>query len=711
MPTPGLRALLQPRSIAVVGASPRPDSIGNTVLRQLAHGRFAGAVTAVNPRHEQVEGVPCVASLEDLPAAVEHVALAVADNRVESLLEQAIAAGARAATVYGSLLDDDGGHTRRERVQALCRRHGIALCGGMSMGFYDFSHDVWLGGFVTRADHRKGGISLVSQSGSVLAALLDCDQRLDFNLAVSSGLELVVSMEDYLEHALARVETRVIGLFIETVRAPRRFAAALQAALARAVPVVVLKVGRGQRAARAVASHSGALTGSDRAFQAVLEHHGAVRVDSLDQMAASLLLFDKVGELPPGGLVTVHDSGGERGLLLDLAEQAGVPFATLAPATLARVAARLDGDLPAENPLDAWSSGHDWVDTMQACLGDMMADPEAAIGALVCDRSPDGDVWPEYHGILATARAASGRAVCLVSNHQGTGPSTRVVELAHGGIPALDGAPVFLAGVRHLMDWRDARQRARREAPSPPTVTAPQAWRERLGRGETLHEDEALRLLSHAGIASVERRRAASLAEVLAAGAELGFPLVLKTAAALAHKSDSGGVRLDITDDEALAAAYTTMAGQHGGAVLVQRMAPRGVEILLGAVDDADFGVLVTLAAGGVFAEWLDDAVTLPAPFPAETARAALSRLKVSALLAGTRGAPAADIDALGDAAARFSALAAALAGSFSAIDVNPVIVHAQGCVAVDALALGASQSRAAVATGDDATQSEVQTC
>ena len=707
-----LRALLQPRSVAVVGASPRPATIGNTLLRQLAHGGFTGRVHAVNPAHARIEGVDCVGALADLPEPVEHVALAVSDRRVEGLLAEAVAAGARAATVFGSLLDEDGGHGLRDRLRAFCAAHDLLLCGGMSMGFYDFGAGVWMGGFTTRTDHRPGGISLISQSGSAMTAIVDCDRRLDFDLAVSSGLELSVCMEDYLEHALARDRTRVVGLFIETVREPRRFASLLALALERSIPVVVLKVGRSLEAARAVYSHSGALTGSDRALQAVLDRHGAQRVSSLDQLAASLLLFDRFGEVPAGGLVTVHDSGGERGLLLDLAAEAGVPFARLGADTLAGVAARLDGDLPAENPLDAWSTGRDWAATMQGCLADMMADPAAALGALVCDRSPDGDAWPEYHRMLVAVRDRTTKPVCLVANHQGTGPSDRLVAMSRDGVPGLDGAGQFLRGARQLFDWRDARRRLctpRAAVPPPPVLDG---WRDRLAGEAILYEHAALQLLATAGIATVERRLAGSCAAALAAADELGFPVVLKTAAPVAHKTEVDGVRLCIAGAAALQSAYQDLAARLGPEVLVERMLPPGVEMLLGALDDTAHGVLVTLAIGGIHAELLDDTVCLVAPFAADEAARAIDRLRLRGMLAGVRGAAAADVAALAGCAARFSTLAAALAGCFTEFDVNPLLVHARGCVAADALLIGRRSAAMSYETGVSTTPAtEVQSC
>ena len=682
-----LEPLLQPRSIAVVGASARARTVGNTLLLQLRHGGYAGRVHAINPRYREVAGYACHPHLQALAEAPEHVALAVADARVEEALEQAIAAGVRAVTIFSSLVDADGGGALRERVAARVRAAGISLCGAMCMGFYNFAERVWLCGFPTRVDHRAGGITLISQSGSAMCALTDCDQRLDFNLVVSSGLETVVTMEDYLDYALQRDDTRVVGLFLETVRQPARFVAGLRRAFERAIPVVVLKVGRSLRGARAAASHSGALVGHDGAFQAVCDRFGVTRVDTLDQLAVTLLMFERTGGIGPGGLVTAHDSGGERGLLMDLAEDEGVEFADLAPATLAGVAASLENGLPAENPLDAWGTGHDWARMMGDCLRRMMADPAAAIGAIVCDRSPDGDIWNDYAAIVQGVRERSGKPMCLVANHQGTGASARVVALSRTGVPALDGARQFLRGVRHLCEWRDSRSpRGEVDVAAALEGFDAIAWRERLLGAGTLYEADALDLLAAAGLVTVAHRVVRTRAQAVAAARMLGHPVALKTAAAVAHKSEVSGVRLALAGDAAIAAAYDDLAARLGPAVLVAKMARPGVEMLLGAVDGAGFGTIVTIAIGGVHAELLADRVTLLAPFGPGDARRALDRLRLRPLLDGVRGAPASDVTAFCHAASRFSRLVADLGDTLGEFDVNPLLVHADGCTAVDAL-------------------------
>ena len=481
------------------------------------------------------------------------------------------------------------------------------------------------------------------------------------------------------------------------------------------MPVVVLKVGATRPGARAVATHSGALAGSDRALDAVLAEAGAVRVHTFAELAATLLLSGHARELAPGGLVTVHDSGGERSLLIDLAERAGVPLAVPGEATRARLAARLGEAVTAENPLDAWDAAPGWPGAAREGLVALLSDTGAALGALVCDRSPDGDVWPEYHALLASVREQTAKPVCLVANHNGTGASARVVAMCRDGLPVLDGVDTFLAAVRRLLDWRDAPVAAE-PLPTPPAQSLLSTWRSRLAGGACLYEAEALALLDAAGIDTVPRRRAETRDELHAAAAALGHPLALKTLAPVAHRSDVGGVCLALRDGAALDAAFDDLHGRFREGVLVQRMV-EGVEVMLGAVDDPQFGVLVTLAAGGVDAELADDAVTLVAPFGPQAARRAFAGLRLSRLLAGHRGAPPVDMDALCGTAARFSVLAAALAGSFSAIDVNPLLARADGCTAVDALALPADAAGqaddpcAGAACGANDSSTEARAC
>jgi len=682
-----LDPLLRPRSLAVVGASQRADSVGNTLIRQLVQGGFAGAVYPVNPKYRDVEGLTCYRALADLPEPPDQVVIAVADARLDAEFEAAIAAGARAVTLVSQLvLADDGDPPLRERIRRRAEEADLVVCGGNSNGLYNFDHKLWVCGFETRADHRAGGVTLITHSGSVFNALVDCEARIDYNIVVSSGQELNVTLADYMDFALEQPSTRVVGLFMETARDPEGFVAALAKARAKEIPVVALKVGRSAIGAAMAESHSGALVGNDGAYEALFEHYGVTRVDSLDEMAAALMLFAQPRPVGPGGLATIHDSGGERALILDLAEPLGVPFAELRPETVARLEATLDPGLAAVNPLDAWGTGADYSDDFTQCLSAMMQDPGTAVGAVVADRGPDGRIFSEYPHFARVAAAASGKPVMLVSNHQGSGFSPAAIYMTREGLPVLDGLGTFLKGVKHLFAYRDFLAQVA-ETPPPADRDSVTQWRDRLAKNPPLGEAESLCLLNAFGVPGVACRDASTREEACAAGEEIGYPVALKTAEpGIAHKTERGGVHLGLKDSASLDHAYRDLKSRLGPRVLVAEMA-RGpaVEMILGLVCDPDFGPIVVIGSGGIHAEVLEDVVFALPPFGAETARRLIDRLRLRPLLDGARGAPLADLDAFCRAAAGFSALAVSLGDRLESIDVNPVLVRPDGCVAVDA--------------------------
>ncbi len=684
-----LDPLLKPASIAVLGASQRPG-VGQRALRNLVQGGFGGPLYAVNPGYREVCGVPCVPSLDDLPEPVEHVVFAVSDPRVEAALEQVIAHGARAATLMSQLvLADDPAPTLLERVRARILEAGLLLCGGNAMGFYNCRDGVWACGFDTRDNHPRGGhVTLISQSGSGMSGIVDCEERIDFNLAVSTGQELSVGLHDYMDFAIEAHAPRAIGLFMETVRDPAGMCAVLDKAQRRNVPVVALKVGRTALAARLALSHSGAIAGSDAAYQALFDRYGVQRVHDMDELASALIMFAQPHEVAPGALVAMHDSGGERQLLIDLADAMEVPLTELAPATVRALGERLDPGLPPVNPLDAWGAGGPDADAiMEDCLAALMGDPGAALGAVIHDRSPFGRIYPAYIDYLRKAHAATGKPVFLVANRQGTGTDPAVVAVTREGFPVLDGLRPFLAGVRCLLAMRDFRARTRPELPTvDPEVAA--RWRERLAGGGALDEVRSLAMLGDFGLPVNPALPVTSREELLAAAARLGYPLVLKTAkAGLHHKTEAGGVRLDLPDEAALLDAYASLCERVGPQALVARMVQSpGLELLLGMVRDEQFGPLVTLGFGGIDVEQMRDFACAMPPFDAATAHRLLATLRRSRMLAGGRriGTPA--IEAYCEMASRFSVMVDALAEVLEEIDINPVIVHATGCIGVDAL-------------------------
>jgi acyl-CoA synthetase (NDP forming) len=686
-----LDPLLRPKSVAVVGASKRADSIGEWALKNLATGGYKGRVYPVNPRHTEIQGHRCYGSLSELPEVPDLVVFGVGDHRLEAALDDAIAAGVPATVIQSTLvLDDDTNPPLRERVRKKIANAGMMVCGANGMGYYNVRDHVWTCGFDSAAHEAPGNVALISQSGSGMSGIIDCEERVRINLAVSTGIELSTTMDEYLDFALELPETRVVGLFVETARNPEGFQAALQKAAQRRIPIVALKVGRTEEAAKLTVSHSGAMAGDDATYEALFDHYGVQRARDQDEFTTLLIMFAELHPVGAGGLVALHDSGGERQLFVDLADDVEVPLTRLTDETIKNLEEVLDPELPAINPLDAWSrGGPDASSQMTRSLTLLMQDRGAALGVVVHDRAPFGKIYPGYLTYMQRARADSGKPVALVSATQGTGCDDAVITSTHAGFPVLDGVTQFLKGANALFAYRDFLLRGQG------TWTAPderivERWKKRLRTGEILDELDSLLMLSDFGVQTSSPLAAVGEDAVLAAAKSCAYPVVLKSAKpGLLHKSDQGGVIIGITDEDQLRQMYSLMRGRLGDDVLVARVAESGVEMILGLKRDPQFGPVVMLGFGGVLAETIDDVQFALPPFDAEHARRCIDRMRLRPLLDGLRGAPAVNVDAFCQVAERFSIMAHALRDVLAEVDMNPVIVNKNGAIAVDALVVG----------------------
>ncbi|HXP78042.1 MAG TPA: acetate--CoA ligase family protein [Stellaceae bacterium] len=679
-----LSPLLAPRSIAFVGASPRPDTPGNDMLKMIALSSFTGAIYPINPNYREIEGRRCYASFADLPDPVDLAVLGVANARLEPALAEAIRHRARAAVIFASCyLENDTAPPLTERIAALARAANMPICGGNGMGFYNDEDGVWAAGFANLRQRRPGGIAFISHAGSVFGAFAHNDPRFRFNLVISAGQELVTTAAEYLDYALEKDSTKVVGLFLETVRAPERFAAALARAAERGIPIVVLKAGRTEASAALALSHSGAIAGNDAAYEALFDRFGVTRVDTLDELAATLLLFAQGRPAAPGGLAVIQDSGGEREMVIDLAAAHNVPFAKIAPPTVTRLRERLEYGLEPVNPLDAWGTGRDFVDIFSDCFSALIDDPDTGLGIFFNDLRDGFYIHDGFAEAALRARARTSKPVAYAANFSAVRHDKIALRLSEAGVPVLDGTVPALLAARHLLARRDFRTRA---ADPTPAVKAKRDWRVRLAEGP-LDENDALTLLADYGIPTLAARIVVTQEAAASAAREIGFPAVCKTAMPdIHHKTERRGVKLGLADEAAVRAAYTDLAERLGPRVLVTRMAEPGVELALGLINDPQFGPVVMVGAGGVLVELMRDARYGLAPFGPATARRLLDGLAIRKLLDGARGAPPADIDAAALAIARFSVLAADLADVIGECDVNPVIVGPSGTVAVDAL-------------------------
>ena len=687
--------MLEARSVAVVGASVKPASLGAAMMAELRRGGYEGDVFPVNPGYEEVDGYRCYPSIGEVPGPVDLAILGVANQRLERALTDVAGAGARSAVTFSSLHEEPSempspdAAPLRDRLAAIAHTHGMALCGGNGMGFCNEAFRLRATGFATPDHLRHGPVTFISHSGSAFAALAFNDRGIGFDLLVSSGQEIVTTMDEYIGYALDQGRTRVLALLLETVRNPDGLRAQLARALELDVPVIALKVGRTESSKAMVTAHSGALAGEHGAYEALFDAYGVHEVRTLDEMADAMELFSSPRRVTTGrGIASIHDSGGERALFVDLASDLGVPFARVSDATLKAIDGTLDPGLEAANPLDAWGTGIDADRIFRESFLALAADDDTAALAFVVDLTRQGEPYDEgYLQIAKDVWDGVEEPFCVLSNLASAVDQHEVTILRDHGIPVLEGTTSGLRALRHLIDHRDVRQRPAVEPPAPVDTETRERWRERLASGDALSEIEGLALLADYGVATVEARPARTLDEVVAAAEAIGYPVAIKTAnPGVAHKSDVGGVILGRPDVDAVRVAYATIADRLGPNVTVAAMAPEGVEVALGIVHDPMFGPLVLVAAGGVLVELLKDRKLGLPPLDEPAARRLIDGLASRPLLHGFRGAPAADVDGLARAVSRLSVLASDLGDRIAALDVNPVIVSPTGCVAVDVL-------------------------
>ncbi len=686
-PTPpqtSLGPLLEPGSIAIVGASPRVGSVGHHLVRQLVKGGFEGRLHLVNPNHSVIEGIECVPDLSAV-GAVDLAVLAVADHRLEAQLEAAVDAGAGSAAIFGPCLGRGStGEPLAVRLGSVAARAGLPICGGNGMGFVNVSRRVRVTGYFQPWDLSPGPVAFISHSGSLFSAMLHNHRHLRFNLVISSGNELATTMDEYVAYALNQPDTRTVGLFLETVREPDGMRSSFEEADRRGIPIVALKVGRTDRARAAVATHSSAIAGDHAAFEAFARSLGVHLVDTPDEMIDTLQVFSSPRRAFPGGVGSVHDSGGERSLFIDAAAAAGVTLSELGPVTKNRIAKVLDPGLEPENPVDAWGSGHGFDAVFEDCLRAVADDDSVGVVVFSVDLTPEENPADAYGGVGATVAADIAKPLVVLSNLASTVDQQDASVLDGAGVPVLRGTATGLAAIRHLLDDRDHRL-----LPPLTPLHNPHGesanWVGRLSQGSPLTEVESLDLFSDFGIPTIARQLVADEQAAVSAAARIGFPVALKTAGSGVHKSDVDGVLLGLTDADSVAAGYRRL--RHLGAeVQVQVMAPAGLEVALGVVRDPQYGLMILVAAGGLLIELLSDYSLMPVPVDETRVWRGLEKLRMRSLFDGYRGRPPADIKAVVGAAVALSHLAVQLGEQLESIDINPLLVHESGCVAVDGL-------------------------
>ena len=685
--------MLEARSVALVGASARPGSLGARMITEVARSPSRPRTYLVNPRYADIDGTPCLPSLAELPEPVDLALLAVPDSALEAQLGAAARSQARSAVIFGSAFDLPGTTGLRGRLAAIAARAGMAVCGAGCMGFVNVARGLRAVGYV-EPDLHPGPVALVTHSGSVFSALLRARRGFGFSLAVSSGQELVTTAAAYARYALSLPETRVLALVLEAIRDAADLRAALAEALAADVPAVLLSVGASEAGQALVSAHSGALAAADGAWEALAAAYGLHRVRDLAELADTLELFAvgrgrarRRGGPGTGGIATVHDSGLERAHVADLAAELGVPFAPLGPATRDRLAAVLEESLAPDNPLDVWGTGRDTEPLFAECLSALAADPAVAAVALAVDLVPEFDGDESYPRAVLAAAERTAKPVAVLAGLAAAVDPAAAARLRAAGVPVLEGTRTGLLALRHLLDHAEPKDPPPDSALAQAPGATARRWRETFLRDPAPSGAVLFDLLRDYSIPAVRSRQATTRGAAVAAAAAIGYPVVLKTdEPGIAHKSDVGGVRLGLGDPGAVGAAYDDLAARLGPRVLLCQTAPPGTELALGVVRDAALGPLLVVSAGGVLIEIFAERAVLLAPVTRSAAVTALRRLRLAAVLAGTRGQPPADLGAIADAITGLSRLACDLGDVLAALDINPLICGPSGAVAADVL-------------------------
>lgn len=689
-----LQGLLRPRSVAVLGASENP-SLGRSLIESLRTFAFPGQVYPVNPRYRRVLGLECYPAIADLPVAPDVVAVCVGGTQLPELLPTLARRGIGAAVVYdgGFAERGDDGKRRQHAIADFCREAEIALCGPNCMGVLNpvARSTTYLAPLRDPAG-LAGNVGLISQSGSVCNGMLADLRRFGFSLVVSAGNEAVVGAAAYLEYLIDDPATRVIAAFIESVREPERFVAALDRAADRGKPVVVLKVGRSGRTRQAIHSHTGGLAGESRVFSAVLRAHRAIEVSDLDELGEVLAVCQ--GRLWPKGrrIGVTTGSGGQVALILDVAAPLGLDLPPLSPerrAEAERVIGPVTGD---GNPLDYWGNGNFAANLPHALA--TLGEGGAYDAVVYCLDSHDDQpmAQPErllqYPKILAEAAANSDLPHYLMNMRPGVMHRGQVALLASHGVPVIGGTRQGLGAIDRMGRYA-APGRKLRPAPAHPASLS-------RSRG-VVNEFEAKNLLAAHGLPVARERLVSTQAEAERAAEEIGYPVVLKPVSdALTHKSELDLVALDLASPVALAMAWQQLenkleaAGLHQRLIgfLVQEYVAGGVEVFIGVSRDPDFGLSLAVGAGGVEIEMTRDFALRMLPLREGDAEAMVAETRVRKLLGGYRGRPAADRVSLERCIYALADFAVAEAESLGEIDLNPIKVlpQGQGCRVVDAL-------------------------
>jgi acetate---CoA ligase (ADP-forming) len=688
--------MLRPRSIAIVGASPSPGSLGASLLANLERFGFRGDIHLVNAGRQEINGRPCVNSTSALPAGVDCAALAIPRAGILAALAGCAQRGVGGVIIYASGFAEAGpdGGALQAQLACIAHDHGMAIAGPNCLGHINYVDGIPLT-FSACAPVPAAGrrsIGIVSQSGAMATVLRVALHARDIaiSFSISTGNEALNGVEDFLDHLIDDESTHVLLMMVEQFRHPQRFLALARRAHDAGKPIVLLHPGRSAAARVSAETHTGAMCGDYEVMRTLVAHAGVAVVESLEELIDLGELMIRWRSPPHGGAAVISDSGAFKAMVLDFCESCDLDLPEPSAATKSALGAIAPDLILPTNPLDVTAQSLVDPDLYRKAIVPLLDDERYGSLVLAVVLSSPTHSQRKMAPIIAALEESGPRKPVVFAM---LGEDSEVLPEIIAKLRSL-GVPFFRSPERAL---RALARLAGLQTPPPGSSARPAIARadKRLPAG-VIPEYVAKGFLAEAGIPVPRAELVSDLPGAWRAAARIGYPVVLKAQSpALAHKSEAGGVVLALADDAALAQAWDKLHGAIAAArpnlrldgVLVEAMARPGVELIVGVRGDPDWGPVLVVGLGGVWAEVLRDVRVLPADLDPAAIVVELRKLKAALLLTGSRGAPALDLGAVAEIASRLGRLAAAHT-EIAEIDVNPLVVYPEheGAMAVDAL-------------------------
>ena len=689
-----IERLLNPKSVAIAGVSATPGSLAGIVLDNLRRFGFAGALHLIHPKRDEVQGMPCVRSIRDLPYGVDCVVLAIPAAGVLDAVKGCAECGVGGIVIFSAGFAELGpeGKALQDEIGAIARASGMAIEGPNCLGYVNYADGTCITFSATEPHPLSGpGIAVVSQSGAmatVVRAGLH-SRGLDVSVSVSTGNEAANGVEDFLEHLFGSPQTRVVAMVAEHFRDPQRFLALARRAHEQGIVLVLLHPGRSLAARQSAQTHTGALAGDYAVMRTLVERQGVIVVDTLEELIDLCDCALRCKKRPYGGVAILGESGAYKALALDYCETIGVYL----PQPVGDVAATLNAIAPgliiASNPLDLTAQGLVDPSLYGRALAGLVANPTCGSVLVTIILSNEKLAVRKMPSVIEAMRpyADTHTIVFAMLGEESPVPEAIVNEVRNAGIPFFRSPERALRALARFTAWAESMHGT--------SAVVPPAAAGRLPAG-VIPEYSAKDILARAGLRMPQRRFVTDLDGALAAAGAVGFPVALKVQSpALSHKTNVGGVILGLKDGDDLRAGWDRLHANLAKAapgvvidgVLVEAMANKGLELILGARRDPDWGAVLAIGLGGIFTELLKDVRLIPTDLTRSEIEKVLRSLKGAALLDEFRGTPARDVDAVVDSILSLGVFVRAHP-EVEEIDINPLMVFAkgEGALALDAL-------------------------